>query len=272
MRFFPTTALSSIGELRDRSHQRIVELEKQMRDEQKTELDPILETKWYEATRANSAYHDSYQLVKFARVRYTKIGIWLFVMAWAFVAVLLLSACTPGGGSGLTPRQDPNPGIEFCRDTERSGYQRVCIEFTTYCDGLGTPFPITVDIIGVGLDLREREYTDDLTGQKTKMALHLVDETKMTEDGDQAILVVAFDYPIAIPPTLLKIAALTASTATRGCDMFVAMSSPQTRLHPHGTGLLPTGGNDMDYFLAEQDFIPMTATLTLEVPYLLPPA
>jgi len=188
------------------------------------------------------------------------------IMALAAALTIALAGCT--SGPAQAPRPDPSPGVE-CRDTDKPGYQRVCIEISTYCDGLGTPFGFNIHIQAVGLDGNPRRWRDPQTGQETEVNLDFTDSTKLTPTGDSAVLIIAVDYLMAIPPSLLMFAALSGATATKGCDAFLALSSPQTRLHPYGTELFGSGGSDMDYFLAERDFVPMTLQTTLEIPYLL---
>lgn len=187
----------------------------------------------------------------------------------AVTAALALTGCV-AQPPAAAPRPDPKPGVEQCRDTDKAGYQRACFEITTYCDGHPTPFDFTISIVAVGLDLQKRRFTDPTTGEEFEINLNFTDSTRIpADDPSTAVLTVAVDYPMAIPPTLLAFAALSGATATRGCDAFLAISSPLTRTHPHGTGLFGSGASDMDYFLAEEDFVPMTLTSTLEVPYLL---
>lgn len=192
----------------------------------------------------------------------------------AILATLALAACSPGaGGPGLQSRPDPHPGVDVCTDTDKPGYQRACFEISTYCDGHATPFDFTISIVAVGLDLQKRKFRDPTTGEEFEINMNFPDSTRIPEDDPTtARLVIAVDYPMVIPPSLLAFAALSGATATRGCDAFLAISSPQTKLHPHGTGLFGSGASDMDYFLAEEDFVPMTLTSTVEIPYLLPPA
>jgi hypothetical protein len=191
-----------------------------------------------------------------------------FLLA-AIAALLALVGCMPQP-PGVEPRIDPNPGVHECRDTDKPGYQRACIEVSTYCGNLATPFDFTIHIQATGLDGQLRRWTDEQTGEQAEINLNFTDSTKLTADGDQAILIIAVDYPFTLPPSLLMFAALSGATATKGCDAFLALSSPQTRLHPHGTGLFGSGAEDQDYFLAEEDFVPMALMTKLEIPYLLP--
>jgi hypothetical protein len=154
--------------------------------------------------------------------------------------------------------------VEQCDDTDKPGYQRVCFEITSYCDGFATPFAFDFHIQSLGMDLSRRSWRDPTTGQETEVNLSFPDETRLIPEEETARLTIAIDYFMQIPPSLILFEATSAATATRGCDAFLSISTPR------GTDLLPAGGNDMDYFLAQRDFIPMVLIAHVQVPYLLP--